>query len=451
MLVFCGQAFYFHDSYICWRTLLLTGKLLRHMKVNKMINTKRKLRHMTALLGTALFLSVTPAMAGFEWAPAPAPEKVMSAPRVIPTAPVNEMPAYQAIPVVMNAMTPAAPAMQEPVAPLLSPLAPVATVSPVMGVEIPPAQVKTYADIQGFGNDIPLVTAMSQIVPAGYAYSLDNKSKLGAPVSWSGGKPWNDALQSAVDPLGLIVIVTDNTVWLRNKESLSQPEPQAVANSFVEPMMVMPAASDVVPLSAPAMKNDIPMVSDNEPSPAYDAYTRRNPISMMMKADETVQAVHAPEVLSVAPSVNQAPTMAAPMAPPLMMNTPPPMMENMPSGMMSSPHMAAPQDLVPVSYGNQASAKLNPFEIRFWQAEKNASLRSVLTQWGTLSGTQIYWNSTYDYRLPVSLQTHATFSDAVTQILTAYEDMEPRPLGRLHPNLPNGQSILIIENYGVMK
>ena len=57
------------------------------------------------------------------------------------------------------------------------------------------------------------------------------------------------------------------------------------------------------------------------------------------------------------------------------------------------------------------------------------------------------WNSAYDYVLPAPMRLHATFPDAVTQILMGYGAMDPRPVGKLHPNLPHGPSVLVVENY----
>ena len=49
--------------------------------------------------------------------------------------------------------------------------------------------------------------------------------------------------------------------------------------------------------------------------------------------------------------------------------------------------------------------------------------------------------------LPAPMRLHATFPDAVTQILMGYGAMDPRPVGKLHPNLPHGPSVLVVENY----
>lgn len=60
---------------------------------------------------------------------------------------------------------------------------------------------ETFAVVEGFGKDTPLVMALGQIVPAKYAYSFGKGVNPGTVVSWDGGKPWNEVLQSILTPL----------------------------------------------------------------------------------------------------------------------------------------------------------------------------------------------------------------------------------------------------------
>lgn len=62
---------------------------------------------------------------------------------------------------------------------------------------------EVFPVVEGFGKDMPLVMVLGQIVPAKYAYSFGKGVNPGALVSWDGGKPWNEVLQSVLDPLGI--------------------------------------------------------------------------------------------------------------------------------------------------------------------------------------------------------------------------------------------------------
>lgn len=100
------------------------------------------------------------------------------------------------------------------------------------------------------------------------------------------------------------------------------------------------------------------------------------------------------------------------------------------------------------SYATKVKASvLDPFEVRLWKADSQANLKDVLTSWAGNANVEVIWDSSYDYKLPGSLNLQSTFPEAVTKILALYGNSEPRPQGRLHPNLPKGPSVLLIENY----
>ena len=88
---------------------------------------------------------------------------------------------------------------------------------------------------------------------------------------------------------------------------------------------------------------------------------------------------------------------------------------------------------------------MDPYDVRFWQAEKGDSLKNVLATWSETAGVELYWISTEDYVLPEAVRLHGNYTEALTHVLAAYGDGADRPQGRLHPNLPTGPSVLIIE------
>lgn len=71
---------------------------------------------------------------------------------------------------------------------------------------------KIYAEVVGFGEDLPLALALSQIVPEGYAYSLGKGVNPGLKVDWSGGRSWPEVISRMVAEHGLGVSVYDKKV-----------------------------------------------------------------------------------------------------------------------------------------------------------------------------------------------------------------------------------------------
>ncbi|PZQ49123.1 MAG: hypothetical protein DI551_00285 [Micavibrio aeruginosavorus] len=60
-----------------------------------------------------------------------------------------------------------------------------------------------YAEAVGFGRDLPLALALSQVVPPEYSYAFGQDINVGTMVSWQGGRPWPDVLNEMLAQNGL--------------------------------------------------------------------------------------------------------------------------------------------------------------------------------------------------------------------------------------------------------
>lgn len=427
-----------------------------------------------SLLGSALFFSAPPAHAGFEWTPASAKQKVMAppmasrdiAPRITPMA--AQAPQANAasvedvqIDVLSDGSSQGNADDSEAVA----------TVTAVGEVIEPPAPPKSYKVVEGFGKNVPLAYAMSQIVPAGYAYSFEgNPQMAGAMVSWTGGSPWNLVLKNAVAPLGYEASIVDHTVWIRKpapqpvmEESITMmPAPvavQAPAMAAVSPAPMPVAATPAQPahpMAQPHAKAS-PMaptqsLKDVNSGSVNEKYPRRNPIPMMMKSDgQDSQAAQSASNMPQTLAVPRSPMDAVPMQQQANTNYAEPIQAAgaaVPQA-RNNEQQALPL-VTPKPVGQTAKADKpshDMSDIQFWQAKGGDSLRNVLTAWGGKSAVRIYWSAPYDYRIPGDVSLHGSFADAVSALLKQYDNLEPRPIGRLHPNKPNGPAVLIIENY----
>lgn len=72
-----------------------------------------------------------------------------------------------------------------------------------------------YAEAVGFGNDLPLALALSQVVPPTFTHSYAEGVQPGVTVSWQGGKPWNQVLDDMLRPHGLMAIVSGSRVSIQ--------------------------------------------------------------------------------------------------------------------------------------------------------------------------------------------------------------------------------------------
>ncbi len=101
--------------------------------------------------------------------------------------------------------------------------------TPIIGVEPPPlpgtaylrgpvektAPAVNYTEAVGFGRDLPLALALSQVVPAGFTHSFAKNVDAGKNVSWEGGKPWNEVLNDMLRPQNLTSIIQGNQVIIQ--------------------------------------------------------------------------------------------------------------------------------------------------------------------------------------------------------------------------------------------
>lgn len=78
-----------------------------------------------------------------------------------------------------------------------------------------PTAPRQYAKAVGFGKDLPLALALSQVIPRDYTHSFADGVDAGATVSWEGGKPWNDVLEDMLNARNLTATIQGNQVVIR--------------------------------------------------------------------------------------------------------------------------------------------------------------------------------------------------------------------------------------------
>jgi hypothetical protein len=247
----------------------------------------------------------------------------------------------------------------------------------------------------GFGNDLPLVTALRQVIPDNYTYVLEESVPMGQSVSWNGGRPWDQVLADMIGPMGLRANIANDKVIITNENKManvaSMPEPIRDMRPSTQYAM---APTNVVPAS--------PIMSD---------------VSNANAMPSVPQAVETPIIM--APASMPVTQMRV---------------EGLSSvSQMNAPTAPLPSRVVPqVTRGN-------------WSAVKGDSLRNVLEEWTGQAGAELFWSSDYDYPLAGDVNVSGTFEEATENLLLGFEQARPKPVARLHPNLPHGPAVLVVE------
>jgi len=165
--------------------------------------------------------------------------------------------------------------------PVPAPFEPVDS-SPTPRITKTDVQHNQYSVVDGFGSDLPLALALSQVVPPEYSYSFGPGVNAGARVSWNGGKPWSQVLDSMVSGAQLKATISGQTVFLQQN------------NIFDRSSLVRETATE-------AVKTDI----SDAPAP----FTKRNKIMDPGEhpvAKKTVKVEHTIEPVSRFPQPNRS-------------------------------------------------------------------------------------------------------------------------------------------------
>ena len=78
-----------------------------------------------------------------------------------------------------------------------------------------------YAEVVGFGKEIPLSIALSQVIPNDYSLAYANGVSTDKNVSWEGGRPWNIVLDDMLSEKGLQAQLSGKTIKIAPFDQLS--------------------------------------------------------------------------------------------------------------------------------------------------------------------------------------------------------------------------------------
>lgn len=398
-----------------------------------------------ALLAGGLVFIAMPASAGFEFTP-PLKTVIPEGGALMPEMPAVPRDSVETIELHDNAAMMAAPAPA--FNPLVQPRPPTAveqTTAPHDDIVSEPVgqaaltMPSAYEEALGFGADIPLALAMRQIVPPQYAYAFDLSVDQGVRITWNGGKPWDVVLSDALNPHGLGLVITDKTVRVMPDHQIDLPSPMLTAP--VNDVAVAPVVIEKEPVQEVYIRRNStgePMAQGRAPGTTLEAMPKDQPSFWShfgLKTAKRTTTIRNTAVVSEQPAPDPLPPTLQVDAPALVMAE----MHDDPARVPMS--LTTPPDEIVV----QDVTAVDPYVMNFWQAEQGDSLRNVLQTWADEAGVQLFWVPVGDYQLTGPVRLEGSFTEAVTQVLSAFGEDGPRPVGRLHPNLPSGPAVLIIE------
>lgn len=241
---------------------------------------------------------------------------------------------------------------------------------------------QSFEIVHGFGRDIPMILAMSQIIPPQYAYSFADGINPATTISWTGGTSWDVALQDAVGSHGYDISIIGKTVRIEHKKKhLNQPR---IQNPVTAPQTTQ---GPLAYIADTASNNQTDLMSKK--SKRYD-------VTKFLKsgAEQSTQKMQAIEV-------------AEPVAVP-------------------------PMDHKPVTHS-----------VETWVAHAGESLHEIIQSWSLKSGTTLIWQSNYDYIIPRPIRVNDTYINAIQHALNLYKQSQFQPHGELYMGDVDGPVLLI--------
>ncbi|MGH1456394.1 MAG: hypothetical protein ACRBDI_06405 [Alphaproteobacteria bacterium] len=154
--------------------------------------------------------------------------------------------------------------------------------------------------IEGFGSDMPLALALSQIVPPHYAYSFGEGVNPGAIISWDGGLPWNEVLKNALEPAGYQYSINGKKLSITTVKKTDLLEPTTLLETqepteLKEETSVDQVLEDVIDIEENSAAFEEPAILEEVPAASMDAEVHEQneavsePAEIIEVAEENVE------------------------------------------------------------------------------------------------------------------------------------------------------------------
>ncbi len=311
--------------------------------------------------------------------------------------------------------------------------------------------------IEGFGKDLPLSSAVQQIVPQGLSVSYGDGIDPSARVSWRGGADWQSVLRSVVvggkhlsvtvtgkdvaiadadaayaGPVAPVAGPTDGTV---SPGEAAPPVPAATRGLLLVPLRHVPAAAAAAapppvpapaaaaapaPAPAPAAAAPAPAPAPSPPAAAVPAASRDTSGSAGSAAGDAAEPA-APMPASKPMSARQRRAAAA------------------------AARAAARADGAPAPAPAPSARESFPVvseDGRTWHARAGQTLDQVLGAWADRAGWTLVFSSRMVYELQASADFEGDFTEAAGTLIRSVKAV-PQPLGTFY----RGNKVLVVRNH----
>jgi len=275
--------------------------------------------------------------------------------------------------------------------------------------------IKTEADIKkekdeqkivtGFGQDLPLLISLQQIIPSDYQFSLANDVDSNLLTSWEGGRDWNSVLGDMLKAQNMSFEIKEKVVSIKKNPEEPKAEPAKSIAKELAPKVAKEPVKEV-------QKTKI--ISNKRQPKIKEVKAKAVPKYEVKKYEDTSKSDDPNSPINIISS------------------------ENTPIKVDDSMKPFFDEGAMVNQNDPLASAK--------WIGLKNQTLREVLTDWCKKEGVELYWTIDYDYKLNKNIAFLDEYEIAVAKLFDIFRDVRPQPYGQLHQG-DRGPLVLVVNSY----
>lgn len=288
--------------------------------------------------------------------------------------------------------------------------------------------VKTKADkeieaeeqkvVTGFGQDLPLVISLQQIVPSKYQFTLAKGIDPNLLTSWEGGKEWEKVLGDMLKSNDMSFTVKDTVVTVEKTSAAPEKTIKERAKSAVD--TAIKKAKEVKAKVAKKIE------AKKKPAPKTRLINKERKPKVKEKKVAEVEKIK----LKYDSKKYDTDSAMTPVNIISSKNTP----------------IKVDEDVAPFFDPNMLVDPNDPLARAKWVGHKYQTLREVLKEWSDKEGVELYWTIDYDYKLNKDVVLVGEFETAVAKLINVFRNVRPQPYGQLHQG-DRGPLVLVVNSY----
>lgn len=287
-------------------------------------------------------------------------------------------------------------------------------------------QPESYEVVDGFGSDMPLALALSQVVPARYAFSFGEGVNPGIRVSWNGGKPWNEVLAEMLAPYNISTEIHQKSVHLK---AASEAMPVLLDNQ-VEAAAVEEETAEAIPEPEDVAEETAALEEVKTEAFVEEVIVEHN-------ADQGIAEVVSPKDLS-RKTIKDPGSIATEQPSSVLMPEPEiefekvsmPIEEDIETELVDQAAVEMPPEPTEtLSVATPTTESYDPAaltENKVWEAKQGSSLKDILYKWSKETGVNLIWNAERDYTLSSNVLISGTYESAVKVLFSKAVKGGPR-------------------------